>query len=95
MQYFFYKPNLFFRTLLVQGLKGTFLSSNGLDGWFVTHGTIGMAPSSFKDFLIQFTLLGSLRLIGFFTMIQFHHIVRKCFKKHHNCNDSDANKKEI
>ena len=94
MQYFFYKPNLFFRTLLVQGLKGTFLSSNGLDGWFVTHGNIGMASSSFKDFLIQFTLLGIIRLILFFSMKQFHRIISKCFEKRRKCKN-DATKKEM
>ena len=88
------KNIFFFRTLLFQGLKGTFLSSNGLDGWLVTHGTIGMAPSSYKDFLIQFTLLGIFRLILFFSMKQFHRIISKCFEKRRS-NKNDATKKEI
>ena len=71
----------FFRSLLHQGLKGKFLTSNGLDGWFLTTGTIGMAPSSLFHLFIQVTTLGFLRIIMWGHIVNWARIIRSCFKK--------------
>ena len=72
---------LFFRTLLHEGLKGKFLTSCGFDGWLLTNGTIGMAPSSLKDLLMQITTMGLARLIMWGHIQYFASIVRNCYKK--------------
>ena len=64
-----------------QGFSGKFLTSNGLDGWFLTTGTIGMAPSSLYHLFIQVTTLGLLRIIMWGHVQYFARIVRSCYKK--------------
>ena len=71
----------FSRTLLHEGLKGTFLSTNGLDGWLAINIGIGMAHSSFKNLFVQVGLLGLMRLIAFGYLKYFHYLIYKCYKK--------------
>ena len=67
--------------MLHEGLKGTFLSTNGLDGWLVTNISIGMAYSSFRSLFVQVGLLGFMRIIAFGYQKYFHYIIYKCYKK--------------
>ena len=71
----------FLRNLLHEGLKGTFLTTNGLDGWLATNIGIGMAHSSFKHLFVQVSLLGFMRLIAFGYLNYFQYIVKMCHKK--------------
>jgi hypothetical protein len=67
--------------LLHEGLKGTFLSTNGLDGWLATNISIGMAYSSFRSLFVQVGLLGFMRIIAFGYQKYFNYIIYKCYKK--------------
>ena len=67
--------------MLHEGLKGTFLSTNGLDGWLVTNISIGMAYSSFRSLFVQVGLLGFMRIIAFGYQKYFLYIIYKCYKK--------------
>jgi len=76
-----FNPEKVARNLLHEGLKGTFLSTNGLDGWLVTNISIGMAYSSFRSLFVQVGLLGFMRIIAFGYQKYFHYIIYKCYKK--------------
>ena len=67
-----------FRTLLTGGLKGTFLTSNGLDGWMLTNLTSGMADADLMDILMQSSLLGILRFIAWGYRKYFGNLIQKC-----------------
>jgi len=76
-----FQPDQVAKNLLHEGLKGTFLTTNGLDGWLATNIGIGMAHSGFKHLFVQVSLLGFMRLIAFGYLNYFHYIIKMCHKK--------------
>lgn len=76
-----FKPEEVACTLLHDGLKGKFLSSNGIDGWLSTYLCIGMAPSSLSSLFLQCCFLGLMRLVSFGYLQYFHYLIRKSHKK--------------
>lgn len=76
-----FQPEEVAQTLLEDGLRGKFLSSNGLDGWLSSHLTIGMAPSNLKDLLLQVSFLGLMRLIVYGYLKYFSYLIQKCHRR--------------
>ncbi|XP_076261357.1 3-ketodihydrosphingosine reductase [Rhynchophorus ferrugineus] len=69
------------KQILEDALRGHLFSYVGFESFILTTLCIGMSPfSSIIELIIQFILLGPLRLIGAFYIKQFENIVLKCFK---------------
>ncbi|KAF7286975.1 hypothetical protein GWI33_002819 [Rhynchophorus ferrugineus] len=76
-----HKPETVAKQILEDALRGHLFSYVGFESFILTTLCIGMSPfSSIIELIIQFILLGPLRLIGAFYIKQFENIVLKCFK---------------
>lgn len=84
-----FKPQEVAKTLLHEGLRGKFLTSNGLDGWLSTHLAIGMGHSCLKDLLMQMTLMGLMRFVVFGYLQYFRFLINKCHMKRESTKKKD------
>ena len=70
------------KCMIDDALRGKFLTYLGLDGWLSTHVSAGVAPpGSILDILLQFFLMGLLRVIAIAYLKYFDSIVNKCKRK--------------
>lgn len=76
------KPQDVGKRIVHDALKGTFFSILGLESWILSTLCVGMSP--WKEpvlCVLQFYLLGPLRLIGLVIQWNFHRIIRNCAKE--------------
>lgn len=59
-------------------LRREFYSSPGLDGWMLSNLCAGMTDSSVRSVVVQFFLLGVMRVIAWCYRKSFNSIVKKC-----------------
>ncbi len=73
-----FQPEQVAKILLEDGLRGKFLTSNGLDGWMLTTLTAGMGPSSVLELISHVFLIGPLRLVAWGYLQYFAFLINKC-----------------
>lgn len=75
------KPEDVGRKIVHDALDGSFFSILGIESWILSLMCVGMAPwKSLFLCIIQFYLLGPLRLIGVLIQWNFQRIIKKCAK---------------
>lgn len=75
-------PEAVAKQLMEDTLAGNFYSTVGSEGFLLSNLCAGMSPvCSVLDLAIQVTLMGLMRLVGFFYLKSFDRIVRDCMKK--------------
>ncbi|XP_055608376.1 3-ketodihydrosphingosine reductase [Uranotaenia lowii] len=76
------KPEDVGRKIVHDALKGSFFSILGLESWILSTLCVGMAPWMGPILcILQFYLLGPLRLIGLLIQWNFQRIIRNCAKE--------------
>ena len=75
------QPETVAQSMLDDALAGHFMSSPGMDGWMLTNLNAGMTDSTVGRMLVQFSLLGLLRLVGWFYQQYFIRVINGCKKK--------------
>ncbi|XP_058450653.1 3-ketodihydrosphingosine reductase [Malaya genurostris] len=76
------KPQDVGRKIVHDALKGSFFSVSGLESWILSTLCVGMAPWKGPILcVLQFYLLGPLRLVGLLIQWNFHRIIRNCAKE--------------
>lgn len=75
------KPEDVGRRIVHDALKGTFFSIMGLESWILSILCVGMAPWKGPILcVLQFYLLGPLRMVGLLIQWNFQRIIKKCAK---------------
>ncbi|XP_055641223.1 3-ketodihydrosphingosine reductase [Toxorhynchites rutilus septentrionalis] len=82
------KPEEVGRKIVHDALKGSFFSVLGLESWVLSTLCVGMSPWSGPVLcILQFYLLGPLRLIGLLIQWNFQRIIRNCAKEKERSTD--------
>lgn len=77
-----FKPEDVGRKIVHDALKGTFFSVLGVESWVLSTLCVGMSPWKGPILcILQFYLLGPLRLVGLLIQWNFHRIIKKCAKE--------------
>lgn len=75
------KPEDVGRRIVQDALKGTFFSIMGVESWILSILCVGMAPWKGPVLcVLQFYLLGPLRMVGLLIQWNFQRIIKKCAK---------------